>query len=67
MREGFNFGAPSEICVEEKRDADGNQHGAQKERESYPEEKSDGVFAFGGWNGGGEDARGAVASLTAKN
>ena len=54
MREGFTLRESSEVSVEQKRDADGDQHGAQKERKSYAEEKADGMFAFGGWDGGGE-------------
>ena len=57
----------SEICVEQKRDADGDQHRAEKERKSYAEEKANGVFAFGGWDSGGEHAGGADAFLAAKN
>jgi hypothetical protein len=57
----------SEICVEQKRDADGDQRWAQKERKSYAEEKADGVLAFGGWDSGGEHASCADAFLAAKN
>ena len=67
MREGFILREASEICVEQKRDADGDQHGAQKERESYAEEKADGVFAFGGRDSGGEHASGADVFLAAEN
>src|ERR1700722_20880589 len=67
MREGFMSRESSEICVEQKRDADGDQHRAEKERKSYAEEKADGVFAFGGWDSGGEHASGADTFLAAKN
>ncbi len=67
MREGFTLHECSEIFVEQKRDADGDQHGAQKERKSYAEEKADGVFAFGGWDSGGEHSGGGDVFLAAKN
>ena len=67
MREGFTCDECSEIFVDQKRDADGDQHRAEKERKSYTEEKADGVFAFGGWDSGGEHSRGGDVFLAAKN
>src|ERR1700740_3450026 len=54
MREGFNFGALSEILVKQQRDADGDQHRTQKEGKSHAKKKAHRVPAFGGRDDGRE-------------
>src|SRR5215469_12399561 len=64
MREGFKVDEPLEICVEQKRDADSDQHGAEEERKTHAEKKADGVFTFR-WRNRSRKATDQLA-LTAK-